>query len=489
MADLTVINSTPLTVVNSMPLESGSGPAAPPSEGFLKSAWQALPHPIDAVNEWLSRPSAFDALHAAHLMGEAKHRKLKPEEQAFVNKAMAAGVGLPGGNILNDTAAPGIRAGQQVSQGDPAGAAGTIVGGYGPMALAGAGKRIAELPPGTIPATVAGGYDALKQNAMLPTAATAIGSMIGGPEGASIGGAAGSAMAFVPGAYRALKAHLNPPEMRSVPNAGLPPKLPVPPPVAVDPWEGRSVPNAGLPAKLSTKVREVDPWEGRSVPDAGLPSKLPSKVREIDPREGRSVPNAGLPSKLPVAPAAEVSPWEGRSVPDAGLPPKLPVPPPKTGASFTPAQQNLIKALEEKGIQMKKDRFGNPVMGKNGMPVPEDLAKPPSVKTPGPSDEGAAFNIPHEEHVAARTAGTPSAPYVKANSTLWANRMASRLAEEGISADEAANMTPEQLNEWKKTGPLSSLTDVKAGSDRIRMMIDTLRTLKIYPKKLPSPPE
>lgn len=134
-------------------------PAEQPSamSRMWSSITASVPHPIDAIQEWMKRPSeirsSMDALHvlngvhaeaakdpanAGKPVNHWKVRDLTPDEQAIVDKGMSAH--LPGaeGNILADSTAPAVHAGGQAANGDLAGAAGTLIGGYGVPAAVGA---------------------------------------------------------------------------------------------------------------------------------------------------------------------------------------------------------------------------------------------------------------------------------------------------------------------------------------------------------------
>jgi hypothetical protein len=122
---------------------------------FFKSAAAALPHPIDAVKEWWNKPAEYgkaaDAMHVlsqlherAAAMAENKgkpvnqwaHPPVTPEEQAIIEKGMTAN--LATADDTTGMMGPALLAGGQAQKGDIAGAAGTLVGGYGAPAAAGA---------------------------------------------------------------------------------------------------------------------------------------------------------------------------------------------------------------------------------------------------------------------------------------------------------------------------------------------------------------
>lgn len=109
------------------------------TRGFLQSAVDKL-NPIPAIRDWFNAPTAGDALHAAHLMGESKHRQLNDEESKFMDRMKTAKFqdNGPESDIFRDSIAPTIEAGGQAAGGNYSGAAGTMVGAYGVPLAAGA---------------------------------------------------------------------------------------------------------------------------------------------------------------------------------------------------------------------------------------------------------------------------------------------------------------------------------------------------------------
>lgn len=101
--------------------------SVPPPEGFWSSAASQLilgyPHPIDALKDYLSKgPPLKQGLQA---MSHHNAEEL-PE---------------PGLNLLGQVGQPGITAARQIGNKNYAGAAGTLVGGYGVPLAVGAGAR------------------------------------------------------------------------------------------------------------------------------------------------------------------------------------------------------------------------------------------------------------------------------------------------------------------------------------------------------------
>lgn len=127
------------------PAPAKTAPPAPTEqEGavsrFFSGMLQQL-NPIPAVQEYFNRPGEMAKITAglrAAQQADAQGRAMNPEEQQAMDAAIGAQVSNPMATPAPGTE-PVVSATSKVKQGDYAGAAGDIVGGYGPAAvLAGA---------------------------------------------------------------------------------------------------------------------------------------------------------------------------------------------------------------------------------------------------------------------------------------------------------------------------------------------------------------
>lgn len=163
--------------------------------------------------------------------------------------------------VLGPAAAEsGERVGQQLAEGDYAGAGGTITGAIGQGFLPKIAKESVKALPGAgrvATATVKAGAKAAAETPASATLST-VGALVGGPKGAAIGAAIPKAVAGVKGAYRAgkaaLKAERRVPapvvarpkpgwtDSAAVEEAPLVDQGPIPPPNA--PWASRAERNA-----------------------------------------------------------------------------------------------------------------------------------------------------------------------------------------------------------------------------------------------------
>lgn len=137
--------------------EADSGEQKQGGFGNLVRNFVAQLNPIPAIKEFMNRPEelgkAADAFHvlsdihkrAAALpenkgkpVNEWKEPPLTPAEKLIVEKGMSANLAQADKGLLdNPLSSPALQAGQQASQGDLSGAAGTMLGGYGAPAFAG----------------------------------------------------------------------------------------------------------------------------------------------------------------------------------------------------------------------------------------------------------------------------------------------------------------------------------------------------------------
>jgi hypothetical protein len=183
------------------------------TRGFFQSAVDQLKAIPSAISDWWNGGKGQfgamgDALHVLHDVDQdaAKdpqnkdkppaqwvRRDLTPDEQAIVDrgseKALQA-VGGKGGNLLAETGAPAMTAGQQASQGNAAGAAGTLTGGY--VAPAVAGKVIGATAPRVGPFVKAAAPD-VATGAAKGATAYALGHLIGNEYTSALVGAGGIA--------------------------------------------------------------------------------------------------------------------------------------------------------------------------------------------------------------------------------------------------------------------------------------------------------
>jgi hypothetical protein len=130
-------------------------PAVGATRRFLSSAVDAV-NPVPAIQEWLNRPDELRKFQEAGHIAIRAHkegRKLTPEEEAIVDRGLAANVGTMGQPpVIPAGAVSAVMAAQQAKTGDLAGAAGTLVGGYGvPMATGASLSRVKPTPGATPP--------------------------------------------------------------------------------------------------------------------------------------------------------------------------------------------------------------------------------------------------------------------------------------------------------------------------------------------------
>lgn len=143
--------------------------------GFFRSAYNQLPHPIDAVNEWIHRPDKLrQASDAARQEREAASHGQRLSGQPDLS--IASGPDSPGA-LPSMVAGPAVTAGEQMAEGNPSGAAGSLVGGYGQYA---ASTGIAKAAPAMVRTAKAAGTGI---KAAAPEMATGAG-MIAAGEGA-----------------------------------------------------------------------------------------------------------------------------------------------------------------------------------------------------------------------------------------------------------------------------------------------------------------
>jgi hypothetical protein len=151
------------------PPPKGAVPIGQEQPGIASRIWSsfvsALPHPIDAIEEWANRPAeigkAMDGLHELNQMekqakadpqNQGKPRQQwvwpqgTPEQQQKIAGAMSAQIGgSPEGNTLTDVAGPGVKGAQQMASGDVAGGLTTIATGYAvPAVLAAVPGAVAK---------------------------------------------------------------------------------------------------------------------------------------------------------------------------------------------------------------------------------------------------------------------------------------------------------------------------------------------------------
>jgi hypothetical protein len=152
--------------------------ALPQQSGLWDSFKAVLPHPIDALREWAGRGAeigkgmdalaVYDKIAAENPANKGlppgKQKMLREptaDEQAVIDRGMSAQMGTPEGNVLSDASAPGVTAAKQAGQGNLAGAAGTILGGYVAPAAAAAAIPYMVSPAARVvrAAVKAGGKD------------------------------------------------------------------------------------------------------------------------------------------------------------------------------------------------------------------------------------------------------------------------------------------------------------------------------------------
>lgn len=132
------------------------------------SSMLAAVNPVPAIKEWANRPAerrkAFGALHEDLELKKQGVPDSDPKRQATGDRMMNAQIGTPAGAIpLPIGTEAGFAAGHQASQGDLAGAAGTLTGAYGIPAAVSAGARAIQrsLPPRLKESAVTSYSDAL----------------------------------------------------------------------------------------------------------------------------------------------------------------------------------------------------------------------------------------------------------------------------------------------------------------------------------------
>jgi hypothetical protein len=110
-------------------------------ERFMRSALGAV-NPIPGIEEWLNRPGIGDQLRASADAIEAHQRikagKGRPEDQGLIDRATQMNLSSSQPSVMPLGSEPATQAGVQARQGDLAGAAGTLVGGYAVPAAVGA---------------------------------------------------------------------------------------------------------------------------------------------------------------------------------------------------------------------------------------------------------------------------------------------------------------------------------------------------------------
>lgn len=132
--------------------------------GFFESAYNAsIGALVSGIREFMNRPDeirkATDALGVYQKIeddsgnlpenkgkppSQWKLREATPDEQKIIDAGMNANLAGPETDIMGQNAAPAIAATQQAQQGNFRGAAGTLVGGYGPLV---AGPKISQIAP------------------------------------------------------------------------------------------------------------------------------------------------------------------------------------------------------------------------------------------------------------------------------------------------------------------------------------------------------
>lgn len=148
------------------PKPGDSGP------GFWHSAYNMLPHPIDAVNDWINKPNKLSQASDA-----AQQERLGHAPSGQPDLSIAGGPDSPGA-LMNAAGGPVVTAGEQAAEGNVSGAAGSLAGGYGQLAAPAAIPAIARRAPNLSRAASAGaaaagpdvGVGSLKAGAGLATA-------------------------------------------------------------------------------------------------------------------------------------------------------------------------------------------------------------------------------------------------------------------------------------------------------------------------------
>ncbi|HXI85268.1 MAG TPA: hypothetical protein VNL17_14400 [Verrucomicrobiae bacterium] len=157
-----VVDEKPLANPAMLPLpKAGQPPAVNMQEqaGPLSSMWHSFTsavNPVPAFKEYLNRPNENRKLSGAmEAIGKAQEQKreLTPEENDAVETGMNAQVNNPMAYTPGPFTEPAVQAAQQVATGDPAGAVGTLAGGYAlPAAIPGivkGARKIASAVGGT----------------------------------------------------------------------------------------------------------------------------------------------------------------------------------------------------------------------------------------------------------------------------------------------------------------------------------------------------
>lgn len=106
---------------------------------FFSAVGDAI-NPIPAIKEYLDRPSEWKKISDGMGVATASRgREMTPEESEIVERGLQANVGNPMGQVLPAGSETAVQAAEQARQGNVAGAAGTLVGGYAIPAAIGVG--------------------------------------------------------------------------------------------------------------------------------------------------------------------------------------------------------------------------------------------------------------------------------------------------------------------------------------------------------------
>lgn len=470
-------------VEQTIPIDYGSHTQGA-QPGFFQSTWDkfktALPHPIDALNEWASRGAKVgDSMEALHVLNKiaaenpankglppGKQKMLRDptsEEKAIIERGMNAPLSGPEGNILTDTAAPGYTAAQQARQGDYGGAVGTLAGGYVAPALAGAAipyvaPAIRTAADFTVPAGKAAARDvgvglAKAGFGGLIIKTGAIGGAMGEFGGAMLGAP------LVKGGVKQIGAGF-----KAGYKAGMDAVRPPAPPPATDAlsrgFTGSTLdPNATItPAVPAPSGAFVSPF------DEPVYQRAFSRPAAVPTNTAAAYANGPAPITQPAAPAA-VAPQPVSAPPLAAATPAEPAvtappvvqttPPAVEGANakLSPQEQEWLKkrsadtaAKDEVIAQWMKDKGMTSDQVQPGQAF-ADLVKQVN------KDTGKRYTtrVDDPTHVARVKAVTDLLD--SKNAAAASTSTAAALRQAGTSFANASKMTPEQLGLAKDASP------------------------------------
>jgi len=458
--------------------EAPAPPAAKEQPGFLESAWNAI-NPAPAVREWLNRPQAHRDAADALVAGMRAHnekRQPTPAEQQIIDRGMQANLQHPEGNILAEMAGPGAGAAGQAKEGNYAGAAGTLVGGYGVPAALGAlgGSEAVKAVPTAVKGAAKGAGSAatemvpfsrygLKVSAPKPVVTGAAGAaaarLMGLP--AEAGAVVGAAAPIVKGAYTGAK-------------AALAERL------------------AGITEKAAAAERAATaaaPKRIEAPPDASFVRSVPTQYppsRQLGPGPAPPIITAAPADASFVRSVPAEYPPGGKTAP-AG-PPPVPEPPMDLLDGIAQGQAgkpfNKLDATQQGFVRDLARRIQDPtplheqtaplpptrapdVPAEPPPPEPAQAAAPPAAP-PVPQSAAIAQQLADEMHRSGTApveesspvlespqsgytaAGELKSPALRAAEITGANRsnrasiMAKALHENGIPLSDAKNISPEQ---------------------------------------------